>query len=302
MPDISKKPRSSAKRLLSRRTSLLLTGIFLTAVLALSSLLCLPANAAEVNEESAAFDELSLPSDSEESSNGDGIDGEDPDMADSSDDPDESCSDSQDTEPEDGIYSGQQDTEPEDEIYSDPQDTGPEDEIYSKPQDTGPEDEIYSDPQDTGPEDEIYSDPQDTEPRDEYDNYTEAEAPSAYAWPESGIVTRIPVPDCALDNLWINDEMPGQFFANADVAFSFFESYLNLCKDLGYIFDETESSSDNDNYISYRYQAYDSEGYFLELSYIGNADTGTGGMDFFKNLSCNLGFAFSKVKLVKKLD
>ena len=129
----------------------------------------------------------------------------------------------------------------------------------------------------SGDPDEIYSEPQDHLPQDDY---IDPEEPSVYTWPESGIVARLPVPDCRLDNLWFNDDMPNQFFANADVPFSFFEHYLDLCKGMGYTLDETESSSYSEDQASYMYLAYDSEGYRLELSYIGKTDTGTGYMDF----------------------
>lgn len=129
----------------------------------------------------------------------------------------------------------------------------------------------FSDPE------EIHSDPRDNEPREDD---TEPEEPSVYTWPGGGIAARLPVPDCELENLWFNDDMPSQFFANADVPFSFFERYLDICKELGYTFDEAESSSYSADHTSYRYLAYDSEGYRLELSYIGNTDTGTGTMDF----------------------
>jgi hypothetical protein len=110
-----------------------------------------------------------------------------------------------------------------------------------------------------------------------------------YTRPESGIVTRTPVPDYIFEDLWINDEMPDQFFANATVPISFFEHYLNICKGMGYAYDVTESSSSIEDYISYRFQAYDSEGYCLGLDYTGSSDMGTGTMDFFVRAPRTLG-------------
>ena len=185
-----------------------------------------------------------------------------------------------------------------DDIYTepDPEDSPGSDSVdtYTEPD---PEDSSGDDPVDiyTGSDPEISSggDPLDTftGPQDDLplNEHREAEESYVYTWPESGIVTRIPVPDYIFEDLWINDEMPDQFFANATVPISFFEHYLNICKGMGYAYDVTESSSSIEDYISYRFQAYDSEGYCLGLDYTGSSDMGTGTMDFFVRAPRTLG-------------
>ena len=250
--------------------------------------LCIRAAASEVdgdvNEENNGSDdrsgEQSASSDSENGSEEDsGSDGEAASgqevgngLAGSSDDSDDIYTE---PDPEDSPGSDSVDTytepDPEDSSGDDPVD------IY-----TGSDPEVSSggDPLDT------FTGPQDDLPLNEH---REAEESYVYTWPESGIVTRIPVPDYIFEDLWINDEMPDQFFANATVPISFFEHYLNICKGMGYAYDVTESSSSIEDYISYRFQAYDSEGYCLGLDYTGSSDMGTGTMDFFVRAPRTLG-------------
>ena len=90
-----------------------------------------------------------------------------------------------------------------------------------------------------------------------------AEENTPYSWPDSGLALQLPVPGSETGKIITNtsDQFIMSVYHLSDTQY---DDYVQACEAKGFLIDPETSSG---------YEAYNSEGYFLELSYTADSDT-----------------------------